>query len=152
LNVPLAILTTCFILLLLPTRVPPGRAMYATCGAIQERIDADVKAGLKILVAHGMMYQLHAQLPAVPLDRANSYLELAMAGLADQTGTAARIRERYYDRIYLTVRDWYGPDILKELEQNYVPREVIPKPAGADRIELGRTLGLIGDCQILSRR
>jgi hypothetical protein len=151
LHVLLAVLTGLFVMLLLPTRLPPNRSMYAACESVQTRIDADLKAGRKILVAHGTTYQLHAGSHEVPLDRANSYLELMVAGLEDRTRTATRIHERYYDRIYLTVPEWYGPSVLSEMETNYVVTEVVPKPQGGDRSELGRSLGLIGDCKILSR-
>jgi hypothetical protein len=152
LDVLLAVLVTLFVLLLLPTRLPPNRSMYAACESVQKRVDADIEAGRKVLVAHGMMFQIRAGSHQIPLDRANSNLELMVAGLEDRARTATRIREGFYDRIYLTVPDWYGPAVLSEIETNYVLTEVIPKPHGGDRSELGRSLSLIGDCKILSRR
>jgi hypothetical protein len=141
-----------FVLLLIPTRLPPHRLMYACCEAVQEHVTADLNAGLKVLVAHGAMYQLRAGSREVPLDRANSSLELRMAGLGSLTQTAARIHDRYYDRIYLTLEDWYEPAVLAEIEKNYAVDTIIRRPKLSDRIELGRCLSLMGDCRILSPR
>ena len=103
----LGVLLVAFVGFLLPPKLPPHPAMYAACADIQKRIDADLKAGRKIVVGHGMMYLLRAGSRAVPLDRTNTLLELRMAGRSGLSRFGERIRQRYYDRMYLTVEHWY---------------------------------------------
>jgi hypothetical protein len=141
-----------FVVLLVPTRFPADRAMYECCETVQARVTADTKAGHRVLVAHGTMYQLRAGSREIPLDRANSVVELVAAGLADRVQMIERLRRRYYDRIYLVMEDWYGEAILAEINKNYVVEDVVKKPVTADRSELCRYLPLIGDCKIMSPR
>lgn len=141
-----------FVLLLLPTRLPASRGMYECCAAVQARVTADIKAGRRVLVAQGTMYQLRAGSREIPLDRANSVVELVAAGLGDRVRMIERIRSHYYDRLYLVVKDWYGETILAEINKHYVVEAVVKKPVTADHSELCRYLPLIGDCKIMSPR
>jgi hypothetical protein len=141
-----------FVVLLVPTRFPADRAMYECCETVQARVTADIRAGHRVLVAHGTMYQLRAGSREIPLDRANSVVELVAAGLGDRVQMIERLRSRYYDRIYLVVEDWYGEAILAEINKNYVVEDVVKKPVTADHSELCRYLPLIGDCKIMSPR
>jgi len=141
-----------FVLLLFPPKTPAHPAMYAACEEIQKQVDADIKARRKVLIGHGMMYLLRAGLREVPLDRVNSILELKAAGYADLTQFPERIRQHYYDRLYLTVETWYPPEFVALIEQHYQLQTVVKQPECSDHIETGRYLALIADCRILVPR
>jgi len=82
---------------LCPAKLPPTSA-----------IQADVAAGRHVLLAHGTMPLIRAGATAVPLDRANSTLELLAGGRgADMQAMAGRFHDRVYDRIYVN-SGWYG--------------------------------------------
>ena len=123
--------------------------MYAACAEIQKQVDADVKAGRKVLIGHGMMYLLRAGSREVPLDRVNSILELKAAGYANLTQFPERIRQRYYDRLYLTVETWYPPEFVALIEKHYQVQTVVKRSECSDHIESGRYVPLIGECRIL---
>lgn len=148
----LATLLVVFVSLLFPAKLPPHRSMYAVCEEIQARVTADVQAGRRVLVGHGMMYLLRAGSRAVPLDRANSILELKFAGLADRSRFPERIRQRYYDRLYLTVEQWYPPEFAAEIERYYQLEAVIPAPVPRNHVESGFYTPLIGECRVLVPR
>jgi hypothetical protein len=143
---------TLFVLALLPTRFPADRAMQDCCAAVQERVTADIKAGRRVMVAHGTMYRLRAGSREIPLDQATSVVELGAAGFGGQINTAARIRSHYYDRLYLPMEEWYDEATRAAIHQHYAVDEVIPQPKSPDRVELGRWLVLMGECKILSPR
>src|SRR5262249_36085034 len=106
-----ATMLTLFVLLLVSPKAPAHPTMAAACQEVQRRVDADVRAGRRIMVAHGTMYQINAGSRDVPLDRVNSILELATGGYGDRSRFVQRLRERYYDRLYLAAEDWYPPDV-----------------------------------------
>jgi hypothetical protein len=147
-----AALLVVFIGLLFPPKMPPLPAMYAVCQDIENRIDADLKAGRKVLVGHGMMYLLRAGSRVVPMDRTNSLLELRMAGQSGRSQFGERIRQQYYDRMYLTVEHWYPAEISAEIAKHYQVETVIPKIERASHLDTGRDLALISECRILSPR
>jgi hypothetical protein len=101
-------------------------------------------------VAHGTMYLLWAGSQEIPLDRANSIIDLMAAGFSGRVKTAERIRAQHYDRLYLTVEDWYDDEMRAAIHEFYQVDAVIPKPKSPDRAELGRSLLLIGDCLVMS--
>ena len=138
-----------FVLLLFPPKTPAHPAMCAACEEIQKRVDADIKARRKVLIGHGMMYLLRAGSREVPLDRVNSILELKAAGYANLTQFPERIRQRYYDRLYLTVENWYPPEFVALIEKYYQVQTVVKRPECSDHIETGRYVPLIGECRIL---
>jgi hypothetical protein len=141
-----------FVGFLFPPKLPPHSAMYAVCGDIQKQIEADLDAGRKVLVGHGMMYLLRAGSREVPLDRTNTLLELRMAGMSGRSGFGERIRKRYYDRMYLTVEHWYPDEIRAEIAKHYEVETVIPKIQAASHLDTGRDLALISECRILVPR
>jgi hypothetical protein len=151
-NWTLATVLIAFVLLLFPPKTPAHPSMYAACAEIQNRVDADIKAGRKVLIGHGMVYLLRAGAHEVPLDRVNSILELKAAHRASQTKFLWRIQRHYYDRLYLTVEDWYPPDFVAEIDRQYQVQSVIPRPECSDHIETGRWVALIGPCRILVPR
>ena len=124
---------------------------FEYCRAIQAAVSADVQAHRKILVAHGAAFQIRAGDTEVPMDRANSLLELKKAGMTDLTGMQSRIKSRYYDRIYLTLADWYDPQVIAELNRQYRVESVIPAPPGKAMTPLGYQ-GLMEDCRIFVPR
>jgi hypothetical protein len=141
-----------FVLLLFPPKTPAHPAMYAACEEIQKQVDADIKARRKVLIGHGMMYLLRAGSREVPLDRVNSILELKAAGYEHLTRFPERIRQHYYDRLYLTVESWYPPEFVTLINKHYQVEAIVPRPAASDHIETGRYLALISDCRILVPR
>ena len=148
-NWTMAAVLVVFVLLLFPPKTPAHPAMYAACEQIQKQVDADVKARRKVLIGHGMMYLLRAGSREVPLDRVNSILELKAAGYANLTQFPERIRQRYYDRLYLTVETWYPPEFVTLIEKHYQIQTVVPRPECSDHIETGRYVPLIAECRIL---
>ena len=63
-----------------------------------------------MLIAHGMSFLIRARSREIPLDRSNSILELNVSGKGGLTGTDRRVREGYYDKIYLN-SEWYSPEL-----------------------------------------
>lgn len=141
-----------FVLLLFPPKTPAHPAMRAACERIQSLVNADLQAGRKVLIGHGTMYLLKAGSEEVPLDRANSILELKAAGFESLLQFPERIRQRYYDRLYLTVEHWFPPPFLAEIERHYEVVDIVRQPECSNHIETGRYTQLIGDCRILAPR
>ena len=151
-NFVLATVVTGFVLMLLPTRYPADRTMYDCCAAVQSRVTLDLKAGRRVLVAYGTMYQLRAGSREIPLDRACSIGDLRAAGISSRVKLVERVRAHYYDRLYLAVEEWYDDDMRRAIHEHYLIDEVIPRPDCHDRLEVGRSLSLIGECKIMSPR
>ncbi len=147
-----ATLLIVFVGFLFPPKMPPHPAMYSVCGDIQQRINDDLKAGRKVLVGHGMMYLLRAGSREVPLDRTNTLLELRMAGMSERSRFGERIRQHYYDRMYLTVEHWYPASINEDIAKYYEVETVIPKIVAASHLDTGRDLLLTAECRILVPR
>jgi hypothetical protein len=147
-----AAMLTVFILLLFPPKTPAHRLMTAACTEIQNQVSADMQAGRKVLVGHGLMYQLRAGSKEVPLDRVNSILELKAAGFAERSRFLERIRQHYYDRLYLTTEFWYPPEFVAEIDKYYQTQSLLPRPDCSDHIDSGRYVALIAPCRILVPR
>lgn len=141
-----------FVGLLLPPKKPAHPAMVAACTEIQQQVDADVKAGRRILVGHGMMYLLRAGAKDVPLDRVNSILELKAGQLASRSHFPERLRQHYYDRLYLTLEDWYPPEFVSEINRHYEVQSVVKPPAYSNSMESARFPALIAECRIMIPR
>jgi hypothetical protein len=62
-----------------------------------------------------------------------------------------RINAHYYDRIYLLMGNWYGPEIMEDIDRNYVVDSVVPSPPYKPRLIFGYG-ELMEDCLILSPR
>jgi hypothetical protein len=146
----LGVVLILFVGVLLPVRYPMDGKIYAACEEIQNRVTADIAGGKRVMVAHGTMYQLRAGSQEIPLDRANSIIDLMAAGFSGRVKTAERIRAQYYDRLYLAVEDWYDEEMRAAIHEYYQVDAVIKKPDSPDRAELGRSLLLIGDCLVMS--
>jgi hypothetical protein len=113
------------ILSLVPVKLPPTTAMYDYGEQLDRAIRDDVSAGRSVLLAHGTMPLIHAGTTAVPLDRANTALEMITAGRMDVLQPMIdRFRDRAYDRIYLN-SPWYD-GIALMIAQQY--REVATIP------------------------
>ena len=146
------VLLVAFVGLLLPSKTPAHPVMYDRCREIQKLVDADIQAGRKVLIGHGMIYLLRAGSREVPLDRVNTLLELRMADRVGLSRFGERVRTHYYDRMFLTVEEWYPPEIIAEIETYYQVETVIPKIQASDHIATGRYLALIAPCRILVPR
>jgi hypothetical protein len=92
--------------------LPPEFAAHFS--AVEAKIRTDIAAGERVLVGHGTAWWVRAGGAGVPLDRENSILELATAGLADRTNTARRLSDGHYSRVYL-LSTWYTPPIRDAL-------------------------------------
>ena len=119
---PIVLLLTLF-----PRLFTPREAHFQYCESFEQLVRADAIAGRRPLVAHGTMMLIRSELTDVPLDRANSILELRQAGMAGLAGTARRIQDRYYDRIYLN-SEWYGEELEAIIDANYRLLGTIPAP------------------------
>jgi hypothetical protein len=108
-----------------PTKEAPSPGLYAYGRTLDERLRADLAAGRRVLLPHGMMPLLRAGSREVPLDRAATSVEFALAGRSALAGTRARIEARYYDRIYCVVPA-YPRDVLDAIEASYREVERLP--------------------------
>jgi hypothetical protein len=135
-STPLATaLATMLALAVVPVKALPTTDLYRYGNEVQRAMDEAVRNGERVLVAHGTAWLIKAGALDIPLDRANSILEVNTAGRAQDLGTLQRIRDRYYDRIFLN-SDWYGPVIEGAVRDNYDKVAEIPyahHPGGYDR-------------------
>jgi hypothetical protein len=126
----IVVLAFCLVYFYIPPKDIPRQSHYEYCRKIEASVKQDLEAGKRVLVAHGTSFQLRNQSRQIPLDRSNSYLELYEAGKTGLTGTERRVRERYYDKIYLNSL-WFSPNLDEIIRENY--REVARIPAPVDR-------------------
>ncbi|MDB6065760.1 MAG: hypothetical protein JWR26_1968 [Pedosphaera sp.] len=140
-----------FLLLLLPMKVPPRSGYYTYGQTIEASVKRDVAAGLKVLSSHGTEFLIHAGVKEVPRDRSNTLLEMGFGNVASKSEMMMRINAHYYDRIYLLMGKWYGPEIMEGIDKNYVLDSVVPSPPYKPRLIYGYG-ELMEDCLILSPR
>jgi hypothetical protein len=100
-----------------PIRQTPTPEHWRYAKEFSDRVRSDLDRGLRVLVAHGEAVLLQGGRRDIPLDRANSFLELSVAGKAGLSGFEARLASTYYDRIYLN-SPWYV-GMLPEIEKTY---------------------------------
>ena len=111
-----------------PNQLAIRDAQYAYGREVDALVKRDLEAGRRVLLGHGTTSWIHNDVLDPPLDRMVSALELEKSGLADSLGTARRLAERTYDRIYMPSNTpWfdasmYGPEVNQALAANY--REV----------------------------
>lgn len=120
-----AALATMLAVALVPVKALPTADLYRYCTEVQRALDDAVLKGERVLLAHGTAWLIRAGALDVPLDRANSILEVNVARREADLGTLQRIRERYYDRIFLN-SPWYGPVIEAAIRENYAQVGEIP--------------------------
>jgi hypothetical protein len=106
------------LLALLPTRMPPDPALRSYCEQLEQLVGQDLEGGRSVLVAHGAMFGIRNGARDVPLDRANSLVELWVGGQGHRAHTARRLAEAHYDRIYLNSR-WYGQAVERARKDHY---------------------------------
>jgi hypothetical protein len=140
-----------FLLLLVPMKVPPRPGDYAFAHQLENDVRADLQAGRKVLLSHSTEILIRAGVTDIPLDRANSILELFAAKLDSRSDAVARINAHYYDRIYLLVGDWYATNTLEAINRNYETNYIIPKSPYKSRLIYGYS-ELMDDCPVLSPR
>ncbi len=146
-----AMLIMIFVILLFPMKMPPRSGYYAYGSAIEAAVQRDVQAGRKVLVSHGAEFLIRAGDRGVPRDRSNSILEMNWGGAGEMSEMRARINTRAYDRIYLIMGSWYGPEILEDINRNYQLDSIIPSPPYKPRLIYGYG-ELMEDCRIFSPR
>lgn len=88
-------------------------------------MDEAVRNGDRVLLAHGTAWLIKAGALDVPLDRANSILEINVAHREADLGTLQRIKNPYYDRIFINSL-WYGPRIEGAIQEHYEKVGEIP--------------------------
>jgi hypothetical protein len=140
-------LTVLYIFLLLPLKLPPRPDHYRYCREVEERVRSDMAAGRKVLVSHGAEFLIRAGSKDIPLDRANSILEMNYARLTNNYAMPSRINSHYYDRIYLRTENWYGERLLEEIRRNYKLESEI-KSAGHKALAVLGYQDLMDDCQV----
>ncbi|HWF18193.1 MAG TPA: hypothetical protein VG754_02955, partial [Verrucomicrobiae bacterium] len=113
---------------LLPLKRIPSASEYDFGREVEAGVRRDLQAGRKVLVSHGAACLVHCGITEPPLDRCNSALEIFTGNKPELlSGLKARIAAHHYDRIYLTLGSYYGPDVLDEIHKNYEVETVIPK-------------------------
>lgn len=142
------VLAACFA----PRKLPPTPEHVAHCRTIQRLVALDLRGGKRVLVAHGAEFLIRNGDTGVPLDRANSCLELLAAGKDGLAGTERRIEAKYYDTIYLN-SDWYPPRVREAIGRNYRPVTTVPGTPDQNRFwyENGYQ-GLTIDTRVLVKR
>ena len=117
------------VLALLPVKEIPDAHDLRYNAEIEARIAADLREGKRVLLAHGTSSLIRAGHDGVPLDRANSIYETLYAGMPRTDGIERRIRELYYDRIYVDVDlSWYGLPVAELLSSYYLLVDEIDGP------------------------
>ena len=117
------------LLTVFPTRAWPSRAHYQTGRELDSELRAAHRRHENVLVAHGTMSLIRAGYREVPLDRANTILEMSAARELGRAATRSRITAKFYDRVYLpAAAEWYGP-LLALIETNYEQVGVIAAPS-----------------------
>lgn len=110
-----------YILALMPLKPVPSDAEYKHCLHIEANLHRDLQAGRKVLVPEGASYLIHCGITQPPLDRSNSALEIRYGNRLELLSEMkARIAAHYYDRIYLMWGEWYGTNMLGEIDRSYV--------------------------------
>jgi hypothetical protein len=130
-----AALATMLALGVVPVKALPTADLYRYGNEVQRAMDEAVRNGERVLLAHGTAWLVKAGALDVPLDRANSILEVNVARREADLGTLQRIRERYYDRIFIN-SPWYGPVIEGAIQEHYQKAGEIPfgqHPHGGER-------------------
>ncbi len=127
----IVVMAFAMVLALMPIKVKPSWQHYRFCWTVEKHIGMDLRAGKRVLVPHGMMFLLRNHETSIPLDRANSCLELEVAGKINRTGTKSRIESGYYDKIYLNCQpkpSWYGDETQAAMDRDYRFVETIWAP------------------------
>jgi hypothetical protein len=149
---PLLLIVVVFLVLLLPIKQPPKAGHYAFCQAIESAVTRDVAAGKKVLVSHGAEFLIKAGDTSVPLDQANTLLELGKATRDNLSDFPSRLAAHHYDRIYLIQSSWYGSNIVAEIEKDYVDEPSIKNPGYSPKLELGYSELMMDDCRVMVPR
>lgn len=117
------------VIALYPVKEIPNSADYRYNLTIEREIRNDLNNGRRILLAHGTSALVRAGYQQIPIDRANSIYETIYAGLPRTEAIERRIRELYYDRIYLDVEPvWYGLPAAQSLASHYILVDKIEGP------------------------
>ncbi len=127
------IMALALVLCFLPQKRAPTPALYDYCRQVQRLVNQDVKAGRRVLVPHVATFLIRSDPRHVPLDRANSCLELNVAGQGSAAGTLDRINSRYYDTIYHN-NGFFGWEIEAAITRNYREVRAIPAPRSGDYV------------------
>ncbi len=137
---------------LLPRRTPPKPDFIRYCSTIDDSVNQDVKAQRKILIGHGTEFLIHAGCQSIPLDRANTILEMNLGKAGDRSAMKERLRHQYYDKIYLVASEWYGPEIVDVINENYKEESTIKGAEYKYTFVAGYTAELMEDCHVMVRR
>ncbi len=112
---------------LYPKKISPGSEHHAYANNIQRFLSRDIANGLNVLLDYGASYLIKANYKGVPIDRADSYLELYNANKNDMAEFSARVNEKLYDKWYLTI-DYYPDHFFNELQRNYKLKGIVDPP------------------------
>lgn len=129
--------------------LPTGQTRYYA-DQLQAAVSEAADQGGPVLLAHGTVPLMKAGLTDVPLDRAESVLQLDLGGELDRVDTFKRIEDRYYDRIILNTPT-FGGDIEAAIFDNYREIGRILAPRHDQGIDIG-SQSLFNEVIILERR
>ena len=132
------------LVLLHPAKAIPRPVDYAFCQAVDAEVQAEIRAGHRILVSLGAGFYVRAGVTTPPLDQALSAVELSVAGRGDLLSEfRSRLTHHYYDKIFLMGGHYYGTNVADELIHNYKRQSVIVCSS------TNRISAVMTDCYIL---
>ncbi len=125
------------IISLVPLRLPPEDSHYRFYSELERSVADDIREGKHVLVPHGTMLFIHNGLRKIPMDRVISYLEYSASGKESSAQTLQRIKNKFYDVIYMDNLSWlYGAQVLAAIAENYTVAERLALPERSDRRSL----------------
>jgi hypothetical protein len=124
----------------IPTRAWPSAANYAAARELEAELTRAHAAHERVLVAHGTAALIHAGYRDVPLDRANSIVELLAGHEISRVSTGVRLHHRDYDRIYLNMADWLAT-FWPLIALGYDPAGMLLAPSAREEANGSEQLG-----------
>jgi len=117
------------VIALYPIKELPTFADHEYGHQLELALGKDLQAGRRVLLAHGTAALLRAGYDEIPKDRVLSIYETVYAGLPQTGSMLRRIRDQYYDRIYLDIPPiWYGKPVVELLLSRYTLAAQIEGP------------------------
>ncbi len=107
------------VLSLVPMKSIPAGDAHRYCQELIDRIGEDVRAGRRVLLAHGTTPLIRNGVLEVPRDRANTMMEIVMARRPDLLAPMrARLAASAYDRVYaMKWREYMEPGLGRHYRQ-----------------------------------
>lgn len=124
---------------LVPSKMRPSAVHWKTLEQMDAAVAQDLRDGKRILVSSAVMPQVHAGRLDVPLDREACTWELGWAERLHLASTNGRLRDRYYDKVYVHT-NLHHAETRRLIEAGYVDEHFIEgdnKSVAADELMFG---------------